>query len=387
MSRPLIRISALAALLALALVMPAGAAAKALPGTPVPSGFVGVNLDGPPLTPGDNVSLNAQFARMQQVRVESVRVVFNWAAEQPYAAWSDVPAGQTSQFQSGASDVPTDFSSTDQLVESAAEHHITLLPTVLFTPYWAARKQVHYDLLLPQSDQTYANYLTTLIDRYGPSGSFWTANPNVPKRPIRMWEIWNEPWLKYYWSSRPWAPGYVAMLRAAHAAIKEADPGAKVVLAGMPDAAWSHLAAIYRIHGARSLFDVVDVHPYTRYPAGDITILSLVRRVMDRNGDSSKPMIAGELGWTSSLHQTKNIFDWDTTPAGQASAVRQLLPLLAANRKRLDLIGFDWYTWMGDQERHGSVWGFSGLLGWHNGNAFTKPALTAFSQTAKAIER
>jgi hypothetical protein len=386
MPRRPIRSSALAAVLALALTAPTAAAGRALPGTPVPSGFVGVNLDGPLTTSTDHVSLPSQFNQMARNGVESVRLVFNWSGAQPYASWSDVPADQTDRFQSGASGVPTDFSATDQFVQQAAENHMTVLPTVLFTPRWDARPQVGTDVLVPKSDQPYADYLTTLVERYGPSGSFWTEHPNIPKLPIRMWEIWNEPWLSYYWSPQPWTHGYIALLRAARAAIKSADPGAKVVLAGMPNASWADLQAVYRVRGARGLFDVVDVHPYTKYPAGDIQILSLVRQVMNRAGDRRKPMIAGELGWLSALHQTQNVFDWETTAAGQAQAISAVLPLLAANRAKLDLIGFDWYTWMGDQYRGGSPWGFAGLLGWHNGNVFTKPALSAFRQRALALE-
>jgi hypothetical protein len=80
------------------------------------------------------------------------------------------------------------------------------------------------------------------------------------------------------------------------------------------------------------------------------------------------------------------VFDWDTTNSGQAAAIRAVVPLLAANRVKLGLMSFYWYTWMGDQYHGGSPWGFSGLVGYNGNGWFAKPALVAFHQQAAAIE-
>jgi hypothetical protein len=382
-----IRLPAFTVALVVALTGPTVAVAHALAGAPVPKGFVGVNLDGPPLTARDHVPLAPQFALMAQNGVQSVRATFNWTDEQPYKTFSDVPASQTSEFQTGAGGVPTNFAETDELVGDAAARGLTVLPTVMYAPGWDAAPHKGVAINAPRSVQPYANYLTTLIDRYGPEGSFWSANPQLPRRPIRDWAIWNEPWIYYYWPFQHYAKTYVALLRAAHTAIRSDDVGAKVVLAGIPNASWRNFRSIVSLPGARSLFDIVDVHPYTEWPSGVIDILTRVRQAMNHVGLGRLPMIAGELSWNSSLHQTKNVFDWDTTRSGQAHAVQTVLPLLAANRKRLNLTGFYWYTWMGNEHRGESPWGFAGLIGYHNGNVFTKPALSAFSQAAHAIER
>ncbi len=104
--------------------------------------------------------------------------------------------------------------------------------------------------------------MSALVERYEPDGTFWQTHH--PKVPIRMWQIWNEPNLKVFWDKQPFQRSYVSLLRAAHSAIKQADPNAKVVLASMPNFSWKQLAGIYKIHGARKLFDVVGVHPYTK---------------------------------------------------------------------------------------------------------------------------
>ena len=54
--------------------------------------------------------------------------------------------------------------------------------------------------------------------------------------PIRSWQIWNEPNLAYYWK-QPFASSYVSFLKVAHAAVKKAVPGARVVLGALTQVA------------------------------------------------------------------------------------------------------------------------------------------------------
>ncbi len=374
--------------LGLGLSVPSPAAAKrVLAGTPVPKGFVGVNIDGPMVTPSDNVALGPQFKSMVADGVQSLRTVFDWSAAQPYASWNDVPSGQASGFQTGAGGVPTSFAETDQLVAAADARGLSVLPIVIYAPSWDQSSVRATGVTAPATPQPYANYLTTLVQRYGPNGSFWSQHPELVTRPIRMWEIWNEPDLTSFWPLQPFAPSYVALLRAAHTAIKQADAGARVVLGGLANVAWKELPLIYRQPGARGLFDVVDVHPFTKQPSGVIQILGYVRAAMARGGDSRKPLIAGEISWPSSLHQTTRLYDFETTAAGQARNVSTILPLLAANRSRLRLMGFYFYTWMGDEYRGAYPFNFAGLLAWQNGRVSSKPALKAFRKGALALER
>jgi hypothetical protein len=374
-------------ILALALAAPTAASARArTAGTPVPRGFVGVTLDAPPLTPQDNVALAQQLDVMRSSGVQSVRVSFSWSGAQPYARWSDVPPERQGGFVSGAGNVPTDFSATDQIVGLAAARGLRVLPTVIYAPGWDAITS-RTGLARPRDDGPYGEFLTTLIGRYGPNGSFWTDNPGIPTRPIREWQVWNEPEISFFWPTSPWAPSYVALLRVADAAIKTADPGAKVVLGGLTDYSWLELGVIYALPDTKSLFDIVDVHPYTGTPVGVVKIISYVRAEIQRVHDANKPIIVGETSFTSSLGQTRHRYTWEATPRGQAKKVSSLLPLLAAARRSLRIVGFYWYTWMGDESIANSPWNFCGLLAYRNGQIINKPALTAFRRTAAALER
>ena len=357
----------------------AGAASAAR----VPQSFVGMMLAAPIFDRA--LQLPRQLDVMVASGVESLRVVFNWAVAEPYPGWADVPAAQVKDFQD-VGGIPINFTVTDKFVALAAERGLSILPIVLDTPDWAAATHVPTQYNLPSSNATYARYVGALVSRYGPHGSFWHEHPGITPVPIRMWQIWNEPNLTLYWSIQPFAPTYVALLKAAHDTIKRLDPGAKVVLAGMPNRVWEDLATIYAVPGARELFDVVAVHPFTSQAVGVITILDRVRAVMDQNGDTRKPIVVTELSWPSSLGQAGQHFGFETTAAWQAQRLRDVLPLLVANRVRLRLRGFYYYTWVGVEYRGASSFSFAGLFRFDGKRYIAKPAYAVFRHAALAIE-
>jgi hypothetical protein len=362
-----------------------GAGASAAPAAAaLPPGFVGVNIGGPMVAPTSGVDLAEQFDLMVSSGVESIRVVFSWEQAQPYASWSQVPAEQAGQFVD-ADGVPTSFVATDQIVLMAAERGLRVLPTVIYAPSWDARVRAAW-LAVPRSPGPYAAYLTALVGRYGPRGTFWAEHPELLRQPIRAWQIWNEPNLTHYWP-QPFARGYVDLLSAAHTAIKRADPHAQVVLGALTNTSWTAIREIAKVPGARGLFDVVAVNGFTSTPRRVILLLTLMRQAMNGIGARRTPLLATEVSFPSALGNSLQHFDWNTTEAGQARDVAQLLPLLAAQRTRLNLIGFDYYTWMGHEYRGAPAFEFAGLLRWQSGGTVSaKPALSAFTRAALALE-
>ncbi|MGH2895250.1 MAG: hypothetical protein ACRDPM_18560 [Solirubrobacteraceae bacterium] len=379
-----------ALVLAAALATQAGAAGrrqgskpKVTVPAPVPQGFVGVDVDGPMFGPDTTIDFAGQLKTMVSSGVQSIRVAFSWAAAQPYRTDADVPADKQSDF-TDIGGVPTDFQVTDMVVGDAARKRMTVLPTVLYTPQWDAVTNAN-GVDYPRRYAPYAAYLEALIGRYGPHGTFWRQNPGVPKVPIRSWQIWNEPNLAYYWK-QPFASTYVSLLKVAHAAVKKADPGAQVVLGALTNTAWVSLGQVYKIHGAKNLFDVVAVNGFTKIPANVIAFMVFVRRAMSRFHDGAKPLIATELSWPSAKGETKAKLDFITTQTGQAHNITTLMPLLGTERLALHLIGFYWYTWMGEEDPDTGPFNYSGLLADHDGKVTVKPALPAFKRGVLALE-
>jgi hypothetical protein len=372
----LLAVAALAALVTLA-PAPAPAAARSLAhqqtlahrqkqDAPVPQGFVGMNVDGPLLT--DPVNLPQVLDKMVSTGVESLRVAFSWAAAQPD--------------ENG----PINFAPTDKIVGLAAQRDLTVLPVVLYAPDWDASAHPPGTFPAPARDAPYAAFIKALVRRYGPRGSFWTQHRGTPKRPIRMWQIWNEPNFASLWPIRPFAPSYVRLVHAAHVAIKQVDPGAKVVLAGMPNDAWDYLKQIYAVKGARKDFDVVAAHPYTAQPQNVITFLDLVRNVMARHGDA-RTLLVTETGWNPSLGRASDDYCCQTTVRGQIRNVKALLPLLGANRRRLNLLGFYYYTWVTQAYTGAPSFDFAGLFDYtSNDRIVANPVFDTFRRGVLKLE-
>ena len=364
-------------------------AAKVKPVAAVPAGFVGVDADGPLFDSTAQLNLGDQLSQMVARGVQSVRVAFNWAATQPYESFNDpgyaalTPAQKLEYTPVGG--VPTDFTKLDQLVGLAAERGLTILPTVIYAPGWDAKRNHSGGLPIPSSPAPYARFLSALVYRYGPHGSFWAANPSIRRVPIRRWQIWNEPNIPYYWP-QPFASSYVTVLRAAHAAIKQADPSAQVVLGALTNFAWKAIGQIYRVRGARSLFDIVSVNGFTKTPAHIMLYLRLMRNALIRLGNASMPLIDTELSWPSAQGKSPQQWDFDTTESGQARNIAAVVPMLGAQRVSLGLLSFYYYTWIGDEAPRSPAFNYAGLLALRHGLVVAKPALRAFTKGVLTLE-
>ena len=372
------RIFLLSAILALALSSSAGAAQRQ-----VPQGFFGVMVDGVMMdrTPA---GLQREFDVMAANGVETVRYVIYWADLQPNKA-GDVPAG----WVSGRNGVPTDVSITDRFFEQAARHGMRVIPVVLRSPKWASENPKLY-AAPPSDDDAYAAFLGTLVDRYGPSGSFWAEHADVPRRPQRSWQIWNEPNIDRYWASpKPFERHYVRLLRTARKTIKATDPGAKIILCGFANDSWRPFARAYRA-GIRPYFDVAAVHPFSGKLSNVIKIVRLNREVMAKYGDRAKRLEISELTWPSAKGKTKNHVGWETTEQGQAERLRAAFRALTKKRTAWKLDSLIWSTWLTPDDRSNNSFDWSGLrkLNWSDpyGEPISKPALQAFRDSTLPLE-
>lgn len=331
----------------------------------VPRGWVGMNIGGPTFAGG--VDLSAEMDRMVASGVESLRVPAFWNEIQP------TPGAP-------------DWSQLDRVMTTAAAHGLPVMPTVVGTPSWAAvRAGDVYSP--PRGTANYAAILTALLRRYGVNGDFWSSHPELRSDPIRTVQVWNEVSLRGYWSVQPFARAYVRLLHAAHDAIKAVDPGATVVLAGLPNFSWRDLGKVYRA-GGRRWFDVAAVHPYTSTVRGVVRIVQLNRETMARYHDSRKPLLVGELSWSSGHGHVKESQGFlTTTEAGQAARVRAALPALARVRRRYRISQVFWFDWLSPPLGSPNAFDYSGLRRrLRGGRIVNKPALAAFRDAALRLE-
>jgi Beta-galactosidase len=352
-----------------------------------PPGFFGVVLD--PQLAADNppAAIDQQLALMASSGVQSVRTDFDWETTEPRAGmyvWGPL----------------------DNIVTAAARSHLQLLPIVEFTPRWASSHRSRaWDEYAPATVATFATFVRALVDRYGPGGSFWAANPALTADPIRAWQIWNEPeGTKYDWRSRPWPATYTALLRAAYVAIHRADRGASVVsgaLVGLNTTTltpWAEARDLYAV-GARRYFDVLALNAFTNAPSvstsvkRSLEIVRLVRQVMRAHGDGRKPIWVTEVTWTAAKGRIlpSQYGGFETTPQGQAARLTAYYAQVAAKRPFGIQRAF-WYTWATTYEDR-AVFGipptfqYAGLVQWTRTTGFARlPLLSAYQSVAARFE-
>ncbi|MEA2375555.1 MAG: polysaccharide biosynthesis protein PslG [Thermoleophilaceae bacterium] len=335
----------------------------------VPSGFYGVDYDREIAWAKPKLQ-SATWGSMAKSGVESARVIFDWRTAQPVE-------GQ-----------PPSFTDTDRSVALAAAHGVQPLPVVMLAPAWA-RVLPKEEGSAPSNVPAYTQYLRALVARYGPAGSFWAGRPDLPRRPIRNWQVWNEPDVPYQWSPRDeWQKRYGELLRPSAAALRDADPGAKVVLAALTNDSWVALDQLYEMGDIRGSFDAVALNAYTRVPSHLIEILRRGREVMNQNGASKLPIFVTEFGASASKDRitAPGNEHLQTTDKGLAHLVTRMYQLLIRHRIELGVRRAYWYTWASSYDTSRAIFDFAGLMRYRGGKVTARPAAAAYKKSALAAE-
>jgi hypothetical protein len=312
-----------------------------------------------------DIDVAREFGLMARTGVEAVETEFNWAVEQPSA------------------DAPPDFARTDRIVLAAARRRMAVLAVPVFAPPWAAVDPGN--AASPPKAAPFAAYLKAAVQRYGPRGSLWAEHPQVPRMPIREWQIWNEPSHAGFWSEQPFADRYVSVLRAARRAIRGVDTHARIVLAGLVYDSWTQLELLYRA-GAKGLFVVVSLHPYTRKLKNVIEVLRRNRTMLDHHRDFKVPILVTELSWPSSVGKADSRYGYEVTEKGQAAHLREALPRLAALRRKLRLERVYWYSWLSEDADKEYPFDYAGLRKITPDGIRSKPALAEYRRAALRLE-
>ena len=205
---------------------------------------------------------------------------------------------------------------TDDMVDYAQAHHLDLIVRLDMPPYWAMRAD---PANLPFDLDVYLDFVDALAARY--------------RGRILGYIIWNEPNLAEEWGGRVADPRqYVDVLCQAFTRLRQIDPKAKIIAAGLaPTNEYSYramddrafLQQMLSVGGAAQCFDVLAAHDYgyglpPTDPHGEHAGLNLARLIDLHDilivANASQPIWITELGYTiqPGLHP-------DVSPADQAS--------------------------------------------------------------------
>ena len=280
------------------------------------------------------------------------------------------------------------FRAYDSVVAAASRRGLTVLPVLFHPPEFRSARPspAAGGTYPPRSAADFAAFAYAAVGRYGPAGSFWAEHPSVPRRPIRSWQVWNEPHLRVYWPTGPDPAAYTGMLRVVARGIKAADPGAEVISAalshsniGMP--ILDYVRGMYSA-GAKGSFDSLAIHPYAQAADQVYKIMRNVRRVANRSGDRQARLRVTELGWATAGPRSP----FRASRRGQAELIRRTWATLVKRRARLNLGGLVYYSWR-DMPPYSPT--YKDFYGLHTGlldrDGRSKPARARFTRAVRAM--
>ena len=340
-----------------------GAAAKA------PRSFAGVHY------PFTKAVTPATAKHMKRAGVSSVVLNFYWPVLEPGPGMFDIAA-------------------VDMSVGNLAAVGIKTTPIVAGTPRWALDPPLASDPNanhVPPTSSTngpayWAAFVHALAARYGPTGTYWQGtyqgqHPGKKPRPIKIWQIWNEPNLFTYNWPQPDPTAYARLLQISHDAITSVDPKAKLAIGGLVCVAkypcQRYLRNLYKQHGVKRYFNLVGLHPYGSSVRIVYHGIRRARHEMKRAHDGRTKVWVSEIGWGSG-HPDGHL---NKGRRGQAKLLKKSYRLLARKRRKLRLSGVDWFDWRDGAVGTGACsWcGSAGLLDTHG---HPKPSYKAFKRAS-----
>jgi polysaccharide biosynthesis protein PslG len=229
--------------------------------------------------------INAQLTSLAATGTTVVRSDALWEASEPKAPL----LGIVHRY---------DWSFDDRIAGELAAHGLRWLPIIDYSARWA-QSIPGQDHSPPASVSDYAAYAGAFASRYGPGGSFWKDNPKLTPMPVESYEIWNEPDNPQFWFPVPDAGAYDKLYLAARGAIKQAQPGAQVLVGGLVHPSAFLAAMVAADPGIAQQIDAVAIHPYAATPADVLQGVRGARLAMRADGLGSVPLYVTEFGWTT----------------------------------------------------------------------------------------
>ena len=310
--------------------------------------------------------------RMGQAKVGVMRIIMNWGAIDQTAADND-----------------NDWTGIDAIMLGAAPNGIEIQPFIFGTPAWVAqsldnRKCTGFDCATfapksPEAIAAWQKFTSEAVARYGPGGTFFQENPQVPANPIIDWQAWNEMNSKTFFAPKPSTKQYAEMVKAFDQAVKAQNPNANTLLGGIPELAGSrkaipgdeYLADFYDIKGISKSFDGVAIHPYgatlKKIQSSTELFTDVIKKARDKNvGLWITEIGAGSKKGGNALNKGKK---------GQASLLTDAYKYFAKVRNKYNVEAVDWFSWQDQQTQICSWCASSGLL---STSGAAKPSLKAF---------
>jgi hypothetical protein len=353
----------LLALVAVAAVLPAAGASANVPKT-----FFGLTEGG--------VQSEPDLVQMHDIKIKLFRLSISWRAVESTKGtfkWQGV----------------------DSRVAALARNGISPAFSLYASPAWATGS--NYPGIAPlkgEAKQGWKNFVKAAVKRYKKNGLFWRKFPNLPQKPAKSWQIWNEPNLpKYFAQTNDGDVKQVAHAGKAYGkfvkftgkAIAKADKHAKVILAGLSGnpkkkkmAPEKFLKKMLKVKKVEKSFDATALHPYAPKVSKYKQRISKFRKAMKKGGIKKKGLWLTEVGWGSANDSSR----LNKGLGGQAKILKKSFKQTLKKRKKWHIEHLFWFDWR-DPRLGPVICSFCRSAGLLNYDRSPKPAYKKFKQFTK----
>jgi hypothetical protein len=254
-------------------------------------------------------AIDAQLRALHRTGATIARSDALWQAAEP-----NPPLGGVHRY---------DWGFDDAVAGALAGNGLRWIAIVDYSAGWASVDPTKLNAP-PRTPVDYGSFAGALAARYGESGSFWRAHPNLPRLPVDTYEIWNEPDSADFWSPAPDAAAYAQLYASARDAIRAADPTARVIVGGLTAPAIFLPAMLNARPDLRGHIDGVGIHPYGAGASGVLAHVLVARATLDSLGLRSVPLYVTEVGWATNPRGASNWLPADRRPSVIAATVADL---------------------------------------------------------------
>ena len=288
-----------------------------------------------------------------------------------------------------------DWSRYDTLVAEAAKQNLELIAIPNSPPGWATASSITAPTSGAALDGFIA-FVKAAVARYGSAGSFWAARPELPRNPVTIWDIWNEPWGNWGWDPGLPDPGaYARMFKAVVQAARPVDSQARF-MAEVETFANGYSTPTSFVHGMFDAvpdlghyMDMASHHPYPEHSPPlqcranlqskgiredwkatmyDFCRVQDMRKILDARGATHTKLWITEVGFTTAPNADRTV-----TETQQAQYVRDVFHLL---RQWDNVDGVLWYAYKTSEASPTNREDWFGLV---HANGTPKPAWHAFA--------
>ena len=156
-----------------------------------------------------------------------------------------------------------------------------------------------------------------------------------------LWEFWNEPNIRQFWSPQPDVENYCKLVAEAAPLVRKADPSGILLAPATSGIPFDWLESCFK-QGLLQWIDALSVHPYrAQAPETVLKDYDRLRKLVERYAPENRqiPILSGEWGYSN--------INWDKKRLPDEQQARYLARMFLINLDQKVPVSI-WYDWKND---------------------------------------